>query len=226
MLGELHLPKKFRPDRPYRRCALGIDLPREFIEDIQSIDPDLYPVFHPYRVLWDIIINEDSGELEDPRYTVNHEYGEMNFGFVLTDGTGKPLEDGSWHIWRWCYPHGVAHIIKLESLEPDYLRLVVKRLFIQAQWTNKYGFRSYNRLLDKVREEDRTQLMKDRQALFDATQEENRWLMKRAIDNAASGNINPTNPTKDSIISYPGQSNRSRIVRPLDDKEGGLYIPE
>jgi hypothetical protein len=179
-----------------------------------------------YRVLWDSIINTYDGELEDPRYTVNYEYGEMNFGFVLTDGEGKPLEDGSWHIWRWCHPHGVAHIIKLESLDPEYLHLVVRRLWLQACWTNKYGFRSYNRLLDQVREEDRTQLMKDRQALFDATQYENRWLIKRAIDNAASGNIAPTNPTKDSIISYPGQSNRSRIITSLDDKEGGLYVPE
>ena len=226
MLGELHLPKQFRPDRPYRRCALGIDLPREFIEDLQSIDPDLYPVWHPYRVLWDNVINEDSGELEDPRYTVHSMYGEMNFGFVLTDGEGKPIEDGSWHIWRWCYPHGVAHIIKLESREPGYLRLFLKRMMIQAQWTNKYGFRAYNRLLDQVREEDRTQLMKDRQSLFDATQEENSWLMKRAIDNAASGHMAPTNPTKDSIISYPGQTNRSRIITPLDDTEGGLYVPE
>jgi len=177
-------------------------------------------------VLWDNVINEDSGELEDPRYTVHNMYGEMNFGFVLTDGAGKPIEDGSWHIWRWCYPHGVAHIIKLESREPGYLRLFLKRMMIQSQWTNKYGFRAYNRLLDQVREEDRTQLMKDRQALFDATQEENSWLMKRAIDNAASGHMAPTNPTKDSIISYPGQTNRSRIITPLDDKEGGLYIPE
>ena len=226
MLGELHLPKQFRPDRPYRRCALGIDLPRAFIEDLQSIDPDLYPVFHKYRVLWDNLINLYDGEMEDPRYVVNYDYGEMNFGFVLTDGEGKPLEDGSWHIWRWCHPHGVAHIIKLESREPEYLRLFLKRLFIQSQWTNKYGFRAYNRLLDQVREEDRTQLMKDRQALFDATNEENKWLIKRAIDNAASGHIDPTNPQVEQVISYPGQTNKSRIIRPMDDTEGGLYVPE
>jgi hypothetical protein len=201
-------------------------LPREFIEELQSIDAGLYPVFHRYKVLWDNIINEYAGELEDPRYVVNYDYSEMNFGFVLTDGEGRPLEDGTWHIWRWCYPHGVGHIVSLESREPEYLKLIVKRLYIQAQWTNKYGFRSYNRLLDTVAEEHRTQLQKDRQSLFEATQEENVWLMNRAIQEAASGRIQPTNPTKDSIISYPGQKSRSRIITPLDDKEGGLYIPE
>ena len=225
MLGELHLPLKYRPNRPYRRLGYGIDLPRAFVEDLQAIDPDLYPVWHPYRVLWDSIINTYDGEMEDPRYVVNYDYGEMNFGFVLTDGEGKPLEDGSWHIWRWCYPHGVAHVIKLESREPEYLKLFLKRLYIQAQWTNKYGFIAYNRLLDTVAEEHRTQLMKDRQALFDATQDENRWLMKRAIDNAASGHIDPTNPQVEQVISYPGQTNKSRIIRPMDDTEGGLYIP-
>jgi hypothetical protein len=226
MRGELHLPKEFRPDRPYRRCAYGIDLSRTFITNLQAIDPWLYPVFHMYRVLWDSIINMYDGELEDPRYTVNYDYGEMNFGYVLTDGEGRPLEDGSWHIWRWCYPHGVAHVVKLESLSSEYLELVLKRLHLQACWTNKYGFLAYNKLLDNVREEDRTQLMKDREEMFQATQDENRWLLRRAMDEAARGNINPTNPQHESIISYPGQSNKSRIIRPLEDKEGGLYVPE
>jgi hypothetical protein len=167
----------------------------------------------------------DSGDIEDPRYQVNYDYGSMNFGFVLTDGTGRPIEEGRWHIWRWCWPHGVAHIVKLESYEPEYLKLVIKRLWTQAQWTNMYGFRSYNKLLDTVREEDRIQLMKDRQALFSATQEENKWLVKQAMENFARGDVKPTNPQKESIVSYAGQANRSRTIRPLEDHEGGLYIP-
>jgi len=225
MQSELRLPQKYRPDFPYRKCALGIDLPSEFYDELRRIDKDLYPVHHPYRVLWDSIINSDAGELEDPRYQINYNYSELNFGFVLTDSDGRPIEDGSWHVWRLCDPYGWAHVIKLESREPEYLRLVVDRLYLQACWTNRYGFLSYNRLLDSVDVEHRKKLQDDRQELFEATQDENSWLMNKAMDNFARGDTAPTNPTKDSIVSYPGQVNRSRIVRPLDDEEGGLIVP-
>jgi hypothetical protein len=192
---------------------------------LRQIDAGLYPVWHEYRTLWDSIINRDAGELEDPRYVVNRAYGALNFGYVLTDGEGAPIYEGRWHIWRWCDPHGLAHIVPLLSTEPEYLELIIKRLHLQAQWTNMYGFRSYNKLMDSVAEEHRTQMMKDRQALFEATQDENKWLMNRAMDNFASGRTAPTNPEKDSIISFPGQTNHSRTIRPLDDEEGGLIVP-
>lgn len=226
MQGELRLPKNHRPDFPYRKCVLGIDVPREFYDELRQIDENFYLVFHAYRVLWDSIINSDVGELEDPRYQIHYKYGELNFGFVLTDGEGRPIEDGSWHIWRLCDPYGWAHIVKLESRDPDYLKLIVDRLNLQACWTNKYGFRSYNKLLDNVEQSHREQLKKDREELFNAVHTENKWLLDKAADNMLSGKVNPTNPTRDQVISYPGQANRSRIVRPLDDHEGGLYLPE
>lgn len=216
---KLKLPKEYRPDNVYRTCDLGTDLPRAFVDDLQAIDRFLYPVFHPYRVLWDDIMNMDSGQVEDPRNTVHMEGSEMVFGFVLTDGAGKPLEDGTWHIWRWCYPHGVAHVVQLKDRDPNYLRLILKRIYTQATWTNKYGFKSYNRLLSEIEEKDREQMMKDREELFNATHEENEWLLRKAMANFDSGITAPTNPKKETIMGYGGQSNHSRIVRPLDDED-------
>jgi len=227
MRGVLELPKEFLPKgKQPKPCAYGIDLPRQFCDELRQIDPGLYPVFHKYQVMWDSIINLDEGELEEPRYTVNFEHGEVNMGFVLTDGKGHPLEDGSWHIWRWCYPHGLGHIVKLESRDPEYLEMVLTRLKLQADWTNKYGFRSYSKLLDACSEEEREILMKEKQYMMDCVHEENSWLMKKAMENYDRGIINPTNPQKETIFSAPGVANRTKTVRDLDDREGGLIIPE
>ena len=49
---------------------------------------------------------------------------------------------------------------------------------------------------------------------------------RKAMENFEHGITAPTNPMKESIISYAGQKNRSRIIRPLDDEEGGLVLPD
>jgi hypothetical protein len=188
-----------------------------------------------YKLLWDTIINEDEGPLEDPRYMINKNHGHMNFGFVLTNPDGSPAieetqvekmtgegKKGAWHIWRLCEPHGWAHIIKLESTDPYYLDKVLNRLHLQAEYTNKYGFHSYNRLLESLEEEEREQLQKDKEEVFNATQDENAWLMHKAKENFKSGKTAPTNPKKEVIFSASGISNRSKIVRPLSDEEGGI----
>jgi hypothetical protein len=76
--------------------------------------------------------------------------------------------------------------------------------------------------VDTIKESEKA----DVQELNNAVMEENRWLLTRAMDNMASGRINATNPTKDIITSFSGQGNKSRIVRPLTDTEGGLILPE
>jgi len=209
------LNKKFHP---------GVDLPSWFFFNLKGIDKDFYLIWHPYRVLYDNIINEYEGLLEDPRYTINKKFGETNFGFVLTDNIGRPLSDCSWHLWRYCDPFGFAHIIKIEDHHDYYLKLVQKRLYLQAKFTDRYGARAWAHKLDEDQTKEQNNQQKDREYMFKSFQEENNWLMKRAMDEFGRGNIKPTNPKYESIISYSGQRNRSRIIRPLTDKEGGLVI--
>lgn len=226
---KINLPKEYRPEGYYRKLDIGLDVPSFFWYDLKAIDPDFYLVFHPYKVLYDSIINNYRGELEDPRYTINNDYGQLNFGFVLTDGQGNPLEDGKWHIWRLCKgAGGWSHVLPLESTEGEYLKLVINRLHLQASWYNRYGFISYNRLMERLDDEKREKALKDREELFNATQEENKWLVRKAMENLDRGITKPTNPIKETISSYKDQGNRSRIVRPLEDedRESGLIVPE
>lgn len=227
-MSRLKLPKAFRLDYPYRQCDMGVDLPREFIDQLRSIDRDLYPVWHEYRVLWDDLINTYSGAIDDPRFTVNYDHGALNFGFVLTDGNGAPIPERKWHIWRWSYPHGVAHICPLDSTDPEYLKLLVRRLYLQATVTDKYGFSSYSRLLAESDADRRAQLQKERAETLKEAQDENAWLTRRAMENLESGRTAPTNPKKESIYSYKGQSNRTKTERPLEDtdKESGIILPD
>lgn len=207
---------------PHKKFHPGLDLPSWFWHNLKGIDKDFYLIWHPYRVLWDNIINEYEGPAEDPRYTIHKEYGELNFGWVLTDNTGRPLQENKWHLWRWCEPHGWAHILGLEDTHGYYLRLVQRRLYMQAKYTDRYGFRGWTKKLDEDQTKEQEIQRKDQEYMFQSFQEENDWLMKRAMENFDRGVVAPTNPTKDSIISYPGQRNRSRIIRPLEDREGGL----
>jgi hypothetical protein len=143
----------------------------------------------------------------------------------MRNSDGSPRVDESWHVWRHCWPYGWAHVVKVESKEPEYLALLTRRLYLQANVQEKYGDKEYRKRLEEANEEEQEKEQKKTQELFDAVQDENAWLLKAAMENFASGKVAPTNPTKDSIISYPGQENRSRIVRPLEDEEGGLIIP-
>ena len=201
---------------------LGLDIPSWFFYNLRAIDQDFYLIKHKYRVMWDSIINEYEGELEDPRFTIHEEFGALNFGFVLTDNVGSPILENAVHLWRHCWPHGWAHILKLESTESEYLKLVLRRLHIQAKFTDRYGFRAWTRRLDEEHSEENEKMMADRQYAQQCLHEENKWLINKAKENYERGNIAPTNPTRDVITSYSGQTNRSKIERPLTDEEGGL----
>jgi hypothetical protein len=235
------LPKLYRPQCSfYRRCVPGLDIPSIFFDNLQGIDENLYLVWHQYKLLWDNIINDVPGRIEDSRYTINVDYGHLNFGFVLIDRLGKPLLEqtefdqdhnphnfGAWHIWRLCKPvGGWAHILKLESTNGEYLSLVLNRLHLQARWSDRYGAKSYNRLLESNDEKEREAAMKDRQEMMTAFQEENRWFLRKAMNNFNSKIVAPTNPTREIITSFSGQSNKSKIVRPITDKEAGLWNPD
>lgn len=220
------LPKDCRPDYRYRQCALGVDLPASFVHELQGLDPHLYPVWHGYRMLWDSVINAYAGELEDPRYQINRAYGELNFGYVLTNGKGMPTPDGTWHVWRLCRPHGWAHVINIDSTDPGYLNILLKRLWLQTRWNDKYGFTGYSKYLQTLDEEARERAQSERQDMMNEIGKANSAMMNRAAQNLASGKTAPTNVTKDIITSYSGQGNRSRIVRPATDTEGGLILPE
>ena len=209
-----------------KRFTPGLDLPSWFDDGLKGIDNKLCLIYHPYRVMWDDMMNEYVGEIEDPRYTIHQEFGQENWGWVLTDGQGYPIPDHSWHIWRRCDPHGWAHIIQIEDKHGHYLHLILKRLYLQAKFTDRYGHRAWGRQVDDEHSKEAEVQQKDKESLFNAFQEENKWLLNRAKENFERGRIAPTNPTHESIVSYPGQVNRSRIVRPLDDREGGLVIPE
>jgi hypothetical protein len=197
----------------------GIDLPAWFCSDIESLDEEFHLVFHPYRVLWDDIMNEYAGAYDDGKFTIHKEHGHEIWGFTLTDGTGKPIEEGAWHLWRQYHPHGFAHVVKIESKNPEYLMLLLNRLWLQARYVDKYGQRAWAKALADEQEELNEKQRKDKEDTFGAIQDENSWLMKRVMENMDRGHTKPTNPQHESIISYPGQVNRTRIVRPLEDDD-------
>ena len=227
----IRLPKKGRPlGVRYRECELGLDLPAEFIANLRGLDSQLYPVFHPYRILWDDMVNTYLGPIDDPRYPMvenSHRMGQLVMGHVLSDGAGNPTPDGTWHIWRWCEPATAwAHIINIDSRDRQYLNLLVERLWLQDQYNNKYGHRGYQRMMEEADLAQRAKIQDDKQALMDDISKANSAMLSRVRENYMSGKVDATNPQHESIISYPGQGNKSRIVRPLEDREGGLVLPD
>lgn len=226
-MSKLLLPNVLRPRNvPYKQCEIGIDLPGDFLMSLRSIDENLYPVFHPYKVLWDSVINEYSGELDDPRFQIKSEYGELNFGFVLTNGQGIPTPDGEWHVWRLCRPHGWAHVMNIaDRSDRVYLDLLCKRLWLQAKYNDKYGHTGYTKLLEKLDTEKREKEQSDKQDLFDDISSANSAMLNRVRDNYERGHVRPTNPMKETIMSGGGLTKRSKLVTPLDDKSGGLILP-
>ena len=200
----------------------GRDLPSWFMDDLKSIDEKLYIVYHPFEVIWDDMINQYEGELEDPRFTIHREYGQEVWGFVTTNGRGEPTPEGAWHVWRLCEPHGWAHVVRVENKAAPYLRLLVNRLHIQARFRDRYGDIAWNRNTRDEQDIAQQQAQDAEQEMFEAVQEENSWLTKNAMDNMARGKVAPSNPTMSKIISYPGQTNHTATSRPLDDEDVGL----
>ena len=219
----MKLPEVLRPrGSRYRHVQPGVDLSSDFIHNLRAIDEKFYLVWHPYRVLWDNIINDYEGEIENPRYTIHEKYGKIVFGFVLTDGQGAPLPDNTWHVWRLCDPYGWGHIIPVLNRDKEYLRLLLSSLHKQANWHDKYGFKSYNRVMEETEARQRDKVREEHEDLMSCWQQENKWLLNKAADNMSRGITAPTNPQKETIISGAGIKHRSRIITPLEDEAGGI----
>lgn len=223
------VPKVCRSGYRLRAMQPGLDLPCFFIDGIKALDPKLYFIYHPYRVLWDDVINQYEGDPNNPRYVIGRhpDCGEQEiWGFVLTNGKGEPLLDGRWHIWRLCEPRGWAHVVPIDYRTGPFFEFCLDRLRINAEIVDKYGPKAWNRYLheeERALQEAGVQSMHE---LFVDTQKENKWLLRTAMENFQRGIVAPTNPQKESIMGYAGQSNKSRIIRPLDDHEGGLIVPD
>jgi hypothetical protein len=173
-------------------------------------------------MIWDDMMNQYSGELEDPRFTIHQEHGEECWGFVTTYGDGAPIPEGAWHVWRLCEPYGWAHVVRVESKDGEYLQVMVDRLHTQAKFRERYGDIAWNRQIDTEQTLAQEARQDAHQEGFEAAQEENAWLTRNARDNFARGITAPSNPQKETIISYAGQKHRSRLSRPLEDADVGL----
>lgn len=220
------LPDRFRPTGlHYRKLNPGVDLPAWFVDEIKSVDPHLYFVYHPYRVMYDDIMNQYTGPLDDPRFTIGSHGGEEIWGYILTDGNKEPVPEHTWHCWR-LGDYGWSHIFEVKYLVSEYLKKLINRLGMQKIITERYGLRAYMKFLREEREELDERDQAARVSAYDDVQNENRWLVNKAMDNYMSGRVAPTNPVKETIMSYPGQKHFSRLSRPLTDEEGGLIVPE
>jgi len=219
------LPENGRPRlNNYRKCAIGIDLPCAFFDDLKAIDNDLYVVWHPYQLLYDEIANAGDGTSTDPRYAIQDQFGHLCFGYVMRTITGAPMPDSTWHVWRYAWPHGWVHVVQLKSTDPEYLGIVAKNLFFQKQLLAKYGPKAFSRDIAEKDDKKKADALKAKDEMHKMWQLENKWLIKKAMDNMASGFTQATNPTKDIIISGSGLGHRTKRIVPIDEeKDGGVY---
>src|SRR5574337_1381772 len=143
-LPEIYRPKNVR----YKHCIPGLDFSSSFLDNLKAIDRDFHLVWHPYRTIWDPIINESFGSIDDPRFVVQNFDNQLVFGFVERNPKDwSPMPDNSWHIWRLAYPNGWAHILKIESKHPEYLKLILDKLYTQKVHTDRYGLSSYSKIV-------------------------------------------------------------------------------
>jgi hypothetical protein len=226
---ELRLPERGRPRVAYKKCELGVDLPAQFVYDLKALDENLWPVYHPYKLIWDNFANADTGSLADPRYATfeqSTKVGTLVLGHVLTDGDGQPLPDGTWHVWRWCEPAASwAHVINIDSKDPLYLNLLMRRLWLTDQYNQRYGHRGYQKMLEQADAKTRQKAADDRKDLMGEIHKANAGMVNRVIENFKRGVYKKDPPKKEIIMSGEGISNRSKIVRPVTDREGGLILP-
>lgn len=228
---KLRLPEKGLPvGMPYKVCEMGVDLPAQFLHDLRSLDDQLYVIWHPYRILWDDMVNDYQGEIIDPRYHIgvnSARCGELVMGHVLTNGQDVPTPDGNWHVWRWCEPASAwAHVIAIESKDPMYQRLLVKRLWLQAMYNDKFGAKGYQKLMEQADLDEREKLQNEKSDLMNEISKANSGMMSKVRDNFEHGRTEATRPMKETIVSAPGLSNKSKMVRPATDREGGMVLPE
>ena len=222
-----HLPPDLRPEGLQHRILVpGLHLPADFIQEIKGIDDHLHFVFHPYRVQYDDLMNKYYGSLEDPRWTIHEEHGEEVWGWIMTMPNGAPIPDMTWHIWQLKLDVGWSHVANLPEVSNSTLNTIVNRLGREKVYKAKYGSLAWNQLKRKEDEEREAKAKDAQDQRFADIQRENSWLTRKAMENLDRGITAPTRPEKDIIMSGAGITNRSKIVRPITDKEGGLYTGE
>lgn len=221
------LPSALRPSSlPHKVLKPGIDLPAGFIADIKSISNNLFFVFHPYRINYDDLVNCYYGSLEDPRNPIGEKYGQETWGWIMTDNTGKPIPDNTWHIWNLAHDYGWTHVANVPNTNNDTLNIIVNRLGKEKLFKAEFGSLAWNHKMRKEEEERAARLQDAQDNKFQDIQRENKGLTRKAMENLERGFTQPTNPTKDVITSYSNQSNKSRIVRPITEREAGLVTGE
>lgn len=226
---QVKVPKDYRSGGYLTPCIKGISLPCWFLDDLQSIDKDIYPIWHPVEILYDDFMNKYEGNPDDPRFVIGVPSGfsEEIWGYPTKQAkSDSPVLDGSWHLWRACHSVGAwAHIACLASRDPEYLQFVLGSLNFQARFSSKYGHRALNQFRRERLEKERQQELSNRQNLFCDVNKANKRLITSAIDNMERGVLAPTKPTKEIIRSYNDQKHHTKIIRPLTDREGGLIVP-
>lgn len=216
-----YLPQAYRPiGLPHKEFRPGDDLPAEFHYHLKALDHDLYCVWHPYKCLFDDVINNYYGSLEDPRYQIQESFGQECWGWVMTDNVGAPLYDETWHVWR-KHQHGWSHIIGIESKEPKYLDKVLDSIWEQ-KLVERYGRKAILRMKEAKAEAEMEKKAADACNRFEDVQKENKAAFRKVMENFERGHVEPTNQVVETISSFPGQTNRSRLSRPSEDADGGI----
>lgn len=227
-MGRLKLPKRHRPGLRIREVEPGVDLPCWFLDGMKALDTNLHFVWHPWRFLYDDVMNEHTGPADDPRFCIGRQPGfgdEECWGFILKGSGDDPLPENKWHVWRLC-EGGWAHIMPIDMTTPAYLKFALDRLYLHDQIVQRYGFLAWNDYLEEEQAIARSKKIDNLDQLFTDTTKENSWLLRSAMDAFQKRQVGATAPTRDVITSYANQSNHSRITRPLTDKEGGLVVPD
>ena len=141
----MHLPNILRPSiLPHKDFKPGYHLPSWFHDDIKALDQHLYFVWHPWRLIYDDVMNQYTGEAHDPRFCIHEYHGEEIWGFPLTDGDNKPIPENKWHIWRLSLDRGWYHIVNIDSYQRDHLSDILNRLALQDK-LNKMRRKAYSR---------------------------------------------------------------------------------
>ena len=144
---------------------------------------------------------------------------------MFTNGQGVPTKEGKWHLWRLNRDAGGwSHIYQLDSTDPGYLTTVLNKFWFQDFILDRYGARTFMRIQREEEEDLRDEEKALKKEWFDATQAENAWLTRAAMDNFSRGVTKASKPQKQTIMSYAGQVNRGTQTRDLED-EDVLVIP-
>ena len=220
----IKLPSNFRPiNSTYRKLHLGVDIPAEFYADIRGIDSTLHFVYHEVETLYEELMNQYTRKLEDPSWNIHCDaLGKEMWGYPLTLPDGSYKLENKWHIWQLNLDHGWNHVSNIDSTEPSHLIRIVNRLGKEKLYKAKYGAIGWNHRMRQDDEDREARLQDAKDQQFKDIQAENKWLTRKAMENLERGVTAPSRPQKEIITSYANQGNRTKIVRDITDREGGL----